>query len=368
MNLLTRFIQNIADICGVPGEQIQPDSDKIIVGSHELPLVGVFFNESTSATQLTDYFDAYEEDAHIIGKILSKAPSHDILTVSGLNVLNKNIDPGVYEINRIDGKKIVVFTGSISNTSENPDLTSFPEILLAIAVLSKIRCVESVSWADILEGLGPFVIFSTDSPLFAFGECGLSFRRQNAFSFAWSNSLPSVAQVTKSGTPEEAETAYLAALHDSATADVAFLRLYRVLEILFAGTYKNQIANAPLSKVIALIQLFQSTSELDTLKRLLDTSTLNFTRFKNTDFDALFLKHRPQGNYTKITTWLNDAATTIPPPEIRAFIIYYIRCALTHSKMTEKEPFLIGPFSLAQEEALKNLVEDTREIIKSLLF
>lgn len=368
MSLLNRFMQSIADICGVPVESIQQDGDKILVGSHELPFLGVFFNEGPSATQLIDYFDAYEEVSDTVGKILTKEQSNDILNVRGLNVFNQGIDAGVYEISGIDGSRIVVFTGSINGTSGNPDLTSFPEVLLAIAVLGKIRCADSVSWASVLEGLGPFVIFSTDPPLLSLGECGLSFRRQNTFTFTWSNSLPAVAQARKTGIPEEAETAYLAALQDSGTSDVAFLRLYRVLEILFAGTYKDEIANADLSKVIALIQLFQSTSELDTLRKLVDKSTLNFTRFTKTDFEILFAGHRPQGNYTKITNWLNDAATTIPPPGIRALIIYYVRCALVHSKMTEKEPFLIGPFSFDQEEALKHLVEDTREIIKSLLY
>lgn len=373
MSLLNRFMQSIADICGVSSDSIQIDGEKIIVGSHELPLIGVFFNppegSSSSVFQLVDYFDAYEEDSAAVGKILSKDPNKNTLHASGLNVLNQGIDAGVYEISGIDGQRIVVFTGSFAGTSGHPDLTSFPEVLIAIAVLHKMRCADSVSWASVIEGLGPFVVFPTDPPpLLSLGECGLAVRRQNTFSFTWSNNIPSVVQSMKAGIPEEAEAAYLAALQDSAIADVAFLRLYRVLEILFAGTYKDEIANADLGRVIALIQLFQSTSELDTLRKLVDKSNTNFSRFTKSDFDILFRGHRPQGNYTKIATWLNDTTTTPLPVGIRAHIIYYVRCALVHSKMTEKEPFLIGPFSPDQEEALKRLVEDTRDIVKNLLF
>lgn len=361
-------MQNIANICGVSVESIQQDGSKIIVGSHELPLANVFFNEINSSTQLTDYFNAHEEDSAFAGKIIPKYDSKNILNVSGLNVSNEDVDAGVYEISGIDGKKIVVFTGSISGTSGNPDLTSFPEVLLAIAVLDKIRCADSVSWASVLEGLGPFVVYPGTPPLISLGECGLYVRRQNTFSFTWNNSIPSADRARKLEIPEEAESAYLAALQDSATGDVAILRLYRVLEILFAGIYKNEIANADLAKVIALIQFFQSTSELDTLRRLVDKSTFNFTRFTKTDFDILFSGHRPQGNYIKIAKWLDDATITTLPSHTRAHIIYYLRCALIHSKMTEKEPFLIGPFSQKQEEALKHLVEDMRDIIKDLLF
>lgn len=369
MTLLELFIENIADICGVSGESIQQDDDKILLGSHELPFTDVFFKKDTSTSQWIDYLNAYEKDPLLDGKILLKKKNDDFLNIHGLNVLNQNIDAGIYEINGIDGKRIVVFTGSINDaTSENPDLTSFPEVLLAIAVLGKIRCAGSVSWANILEGLGPFVIFSTGCPLLSLGECGLSLRQQNTFSFTWNNNLPPVAQTRKPNIPEEAEKAYIVALQDSTTADIAFLRLYRVLEILFAGTYKDEIVNADLSKVIALIQQCNSTSELNTLRKLVDNSNYKFMFFTKNNFNILFKNHQPQGNYAKITNWLNNTTTTIPPHEIRALIIYYIRCALVHSKMNEKEPFLIGPFSYDQEDALKHLVEDTRGIIKDLLF
>jgi hypothetical protein len=369
MSLLNCFKQNIASICDVPINSIQLDNDKIFVGSHELPFMGVFFNQGSSVIQSIDYFGDFKKDSSTTGKILIKNRNNQDLYVRELNVLNQDIDSGVYEIRGLDGSRIVVFTGSISGTSANPDLTLFPEVLIAIAVLGKTRCADSVNWGNILESLGPFVISSTDPPpLLSLGECGLSLRRQQTFSFTWSNSLPEIAQTIKTGIPKEAETAYLAALHDSTTADVAFLRLYRVLEILFAGTYKDEIANADLSKIIALIQLLNSTSELDTLKKLVDKSTLNFTHFTKTDFDTLFPGHRPKGNYAKIANWLNDETSTIPMSEIRALIIYFIRCALVHSKMNEKEPFLIGPFSCYQETALNNLVDDTREIIKSLLY
>lgn len=368
MNLLNRFMQNIANICGVSFESIHQDGNKIFVGSHELPFLGVFFEEGSPETKLTDYFNTYEEDPKITGKILTAKQGNSVFNVRGLNADNKYIDAGIYEITEINSGKTVVFTGSFNNVCENLDLTCFPEILLAIAVLEKTRCADSVSWMNILECLGPFVIFQNDPPLLSLAECGLSFRRQNTFSFTWSNSLPTVVQTRKPGIPSEAETAYLAALHDSVTADIAFLRLYRVLEILFAGTYKDEIAKADLCKVISLIQNFQSMSELDTLKKLVEKSTSSFTHFTNTDFNNLFAGHQPGGNYTKITNWLSNTSNTIPPDEIRALIIYYVRCSLVHSKLTGKEPFLIGPFSFNQEEALNHLVEDTRELIKGLLY
>lgn len=376
MSLLDRFMQNIADICDIDVRLIQQDGNKILVDSYEFPFLGVFFNEDPeepSAIQWIDYFnafDAFKEEPD--EATLKKKQSNDTFKVKRLNILNKKIGVGVYEISEEPNSRIVVFTGGIDGTLGDPDLTSFPEVLLAIATLEKICCVDSgaepVSWANVLKCLGPFAIFSEDRPsddrpLLSLGECGVFLYRQNTFSFTWSNNLPGSVQTRGIGVPEEAEKAYLAALQDSGTADVAFLRLYRVLEILFAGTYKDEISNADLSKVIALIQRFQSMSELDTLKKLVEKSTSDFTRFTKADFGILFDGHQPQGNYQKITSWLDDKE-----PTPRALIIYYIRCALVHSKMNEKEPFLIGPFANGQEDALRHLVEDTRELIKSLLY
>jgi hypothetical protein len=373
MSLFSRFQEKISDIFNVPIDSIQYDEGIIRVGSSELPLIGVFFKSSSSTIQLIDYFKQYEEDTVTDGKIFSKTENEETLNIKGLSIFNQNIDAGVYQITGTDDEKIVVFTGSFADMGGEPDLTSFPEVLLAIAVLDKIGRTNSISWVSLLEGLGPFVVFSSKHPFLftSLAECGLSARRQNTFSFTWSSNLPSTLQAMSSEVPEEAQKAYLAALQESATADVAFLRLYRVLEILFAGTYKEDVAKADLGRVIALIQSFQSISELDTLRKLVERSTSHFSRFTKTDFNILFSNHRPGGNYLKISKWLDETtieASENPQPRIYAFIIYYVRCALVHSKMNEREPFLISPFSIDQERALENLVEDTRDIIRDLLF
>ena len=380
MSLLNSFLQNIAGICCVNVCDIQCDFEngcrKIIVGQSELLLDGVFFNppdSSTSAsTLLTDYLNAYRSDSDITGKLSPTNTSDRTLYVRALNRINPDIDAGFYECQDRESEKIVIFTGAFTGVSGEPDLTDYPEVLLAMAVLAP-RCTVSnnINWVSILEAMGPFMInFSEDSHSITVCDCGLlDIHQQNSFSFDWDNTIPDLVRNAKLGTPEDAVLAYLCALRESTTTDVAFQKLYRVLEILFAGSFKDAIATAPLSKVIALIQSLTSKSELDTLKKLIDSSSTVFSRFTREDFDSLFDRHRPQQQYySNVTKWLNNTANQFPPNALRAHIIYYVRCALVHSKMNEKEPFLMGPFSPVQEDALKRLVEDTRDVIRDLLF
>lgn len=374
MSLRSEFFDNIISIYGLDVKE--EESTNSFFNEICSQLENNFLGDEESSEPIKfnciDYLDSYsiKSKGENPVEFFLQGPDNRVLCVRKLIVVNENVSPGIYVVDEDKKEKKIIFTGSFGDSKEEPDLVPYPELLLAIAVLKPIYETkeELGSLASIFEVFGAFVIdFSETVNSSVICDCGLLYANQrNCFSFDWHNDVSHALRKKKENIPEEALLAYLCALRESTTVDVAFCKLYRVLEVLFAGLFKNKISDAPLDKVIALIHSLQSSSELKILSDLLVGSSASF-RFSRDDFNSLFGEYRPQNkNYEKIGKWLDDNQRVGNAPV--ALIVYYVRCALVHSKMNEKEPFLMGPFSEAQERALGNLVEDIRDIVKELLF
>lgn len=378
MSLLDQFRQRIESLTQIDDtSHIQIECDGILIGSKTLPLINVFFSENnindTSNCPLSDYLSQYElKPGHNL-TLQRKSDEARCYKVIRLRVENQNIQQGLYEIlNNSGDRNGIVFTGSFSGSIDQPEFTNFQESLFAVCLLDAVYPLNEVGWAEIFQSLGAFAIFAGEHiPYGLLADCGIFSADTTTFNFFWINDIPQAFRSRRENVPQEAETAYIAALSTSNSPDVAFTRLYRVLEILFAVGLKAKIENSPVTEVLKVMKEFQRLSELDMLSTLLERSSIPFSSFTLTDFIELFGSHKPEGNYQKITNWLNAESSNPlanPPNNLVATLIYYIRCSLVHSKLGEREPFLLGPFSDKQIDALCHLVDDVRNIIKSLVY
>lgn len=166
----------------------------------------------------------------------------------------------------------------------------------------------------------------------------------------------------------EAVQAYVLALEAQDGLDVTVHRLYRIFELEFAATLKSDIAATPLNKVYEKIRSLPSVGEQKTLEMIVTKSLVSFTEFTAGDLYALFgVGHRPARDaYKPISAWLNSGSQ-YPPNECRAHIIYYVRNALVHSKVSEADQFLFGPYEGVRALALLHLARDMQKLIRDLL-
>jgi len=376
MNLLDKFIQQIALITARDPSDIQIKSNEILIGSDRLPLINVFFSENIifdNPNYILDYLTQHELKP---GDNLTLQCKHDktiYYTVIRLQIKNQNIQQGCYEtLNNSGDRNGIIFTGSFFGSINQPEFTSFQEILFSICLLSSIHPLQEISWAGIFESLGSFAIFTGENiPYSSLADCGIFPASIEPFTFSWANEIPQDFRNRKDDVPQEAEKAYIAALSTSISPGVAFIQLYRAFEILFAVGLKEKIKNSAVTEVLKVMRDFKSLAELDMLSNLLNKPSISFYSFTPTDFITLFGSHKPEGTYQKITDFLYPKSSCFPakfPNNLVATIIYYIRCSLIHSKLGEKEPFLLEPFSDKKINALCNLVEDMRNIIKSLVY
>lgn len=378
MNLLTRFRQQIASLSQIDNaDSIEISANNISIGSVILPLTNVFFNENDinnrQSCPLSDYLSQYElksGDNFVLQHKSDNASRYEIIR---LQVKNQNIQHGFYEISSSSGERQgMIFTGSFSGSIVQPEFIGFQESLFALCLLDAVRPLDPIGWSEIFESLGAFGVFSVEHvPYSLLADCGIFSADTTTFTFAWVNEIPQTFTRRRENVPQEAETAYIDALTKSNSPDVAFTLLYRVLEILFAVGLKVKIENSLVTEVINVIKQFERNSEFQMLSTLLEGSSIPFSSFTRADFIELYGTHKPEGNYNGISTWLNSTSSNPranPPNNLVPTLIYYIRCSLVHSKLGDKEPFLLGPFSDKQKDALCHLVDDLRNIIKSLVY
>lgn len=294
------------------------------------------------------------------------------VTVQRLRCMDSGIDAGVFALTTADpSERFVVFTGSFGTTVSQPDLSDYPELVLSLALLAPVKQLAGPpSWTALLECLGPLVIFGTSRRDYALAEVGLTVTAAISYRV---RTVPVSAQTVRevrSGVPSEAVHAYVQTLCAQDGADVVFLRAFRICELLIAKTAQTEIAAANLAEVYKRIRAIQSSSEHDMVRKVLIGCGGAFATFTKQDFEALFGTHRPaRENYTKITKWLDAAnANDIPPVDVAASIVYYIRCALVHAKMGDNEPFLFPPFQGASATAIEHLADDLVGWTRTLLF
>ena len=373
MNLSERLIANIAQLFGIDDiSQITIQGNSVSIAGNDLSCENVLFNERLGGSQssLSDYLAEYN-----VGPELSISHITDVtlgFNVQKLRLINGEIRHGFYTLESSEGSpKGVVFTGLCSGSLEEPNLTMFPEVIFALCILEPCGVLEEVKgWAPIFEALGPFAVLCKEElPICPLAECGIFGSESNPFSFHWDNELPRTIQTPNRETPPEAEAAYVAALANSNTPGIAFTQLYRVLEIYFAIGLRERIKNSDIREVLKEMKRFKDLSELTMLSTLLAPIPVPFSKFTATDFRKLYGTHTPtSSNYAPIKDWLAKTPMTIPSGNLRALLIYYVRCSLVHSKLGETEPFLMEPYTIDQVESLSRIIEDMRTIIQHLLY
>jgi hypothetical protein len=379
MALLNVFLQKICTLFGINDvTQVLNSGDHLSIGSKSLPLIDIFFRENgtreNTDSQLELYLNQFEIKPGSVKSIHHKNDSTNCFHIVKLHVLNENIQHGFFELTESDGTRIgFVFTGKFAGSIDQPDLTGFPEAIFAICVLDADSTLNEITgWEEVFEAIGPFAVCHKENVLQnSLAEYGIFTHSPNTFMFSWDNLIASTLRPIKHSIPHEAQMAYVAALKQSNSPDIALVNLYRTFEVLFAVGLKDKILQSAPNDVIKIFRDLKSLSELDMLSTLLEQSHVSFTHFTLTDFCSLFGTHKPEDKYRDISAWFtanSSQRNVYPPNDLRAKIIYYIRCSLVHSKLGEKEPFLIGPYTNQQTLALSNIIEDIRSIIKSLIY
>lgn len=375
MSLFDELKENIAAAHNIDPQKLYEDDTSLSVGSYRLEFKDVFIKQGTLET-VKEFLSSYIRLQPYDEIIRFKQKNKDtIISIVKLYSINTELESGFYEIKDVQNKNILLFTGKLDNNTDNIDLTNYLQVLLALTVFLEGKTIDNLYWSSILKVIGPFAIFpydiqeKRDTLNFIFlAQHGLFKAQNQVFSFEFEKLIPKNIKYNKCNYSNEAALAYIIALQDSPTVDTAFLRLYRVLEVLFAEHYKTQIMDANIRETLYLIKKYISISELDTLKEIVISSPFTFTTFTQQDFKFLFNNHSPENQiYRKITKWLDNDLDKKHDKEVFVLIIYYVRCALVHAKL-EKEPFLLGPFSPSQEEALSHLVKDIKELVETLLF
>lgn len=368
MSILSDFVNTIGDLYLDPEEDRQTslcvEAGGLTITGTFLPTPGAFdlasLLESTSIHQTID-------------------DSTVILDINGslVRVIQMALSPhSSYEgIHELVGDNTMVFSGSFGELIGDPILDSMQSLIAAIAVFNPIRTMLSrKSWTDILESIGPIACHqeSVSTPFERLAEIGMFKTRQVLFVPRILHPQNTRSLAARTGIPGEARQGFVNFFQTSDGPDVAILRLYRIFELEFASTIKNAIQTSSLPRVWTLIQSTMSRSEMELLKDTCARSHVGISSFSNVHFANLFgASHRPRRDHYKcIVTWLdsNPNAISHPPQPCTAAIIYYVRCALVHSKIADGEPFLFPPFTQNQVDALSALADDMLLIVKDILF
>lgn len=354
MSLTTLFRNSLASTFGIDVVDIELVQDGITIAGALLPTPGTF-----NIGALLDSSNVVDQTA---GRVTIDIKGRAV-TIARVN-LRPQSESGIIEIGSHD---TWLFLGSFGTTVDKVDLENYPELLFSIACFDPLRSTSlNREWSAILEAWGPFVVSQGAPPEPALAEIGCFMPSTAPLPPEF---LPS-SQVRlfhpRPTTSTEALNAYILGLQSVDGPDVAFLRFYRIFELEFAATIRDAMNTAALSQVYATLRTLHGMTELEILKRTLNRSAVVFSQFTCDDFRALFGTDPPmREQYRKLATWLESG--TVLPTECRALVIYYIRCALVHSKFTETERFLFGPFEGNRSIALAHVVSDMRAVLRDIL-
>lgn len=287
-----------------------------------------------------------------------------------LNCLQTIVEAGVFSWADARGGAAYLFTGTFGDTRGELSLdNTCPELILALACFGDFSSTSpGYDWQSILEACGPFVCCYGEVPYLRLAEAGffpvsaITLRR---LFVPVTSTLPRRTDLSS-----VVLSAYTEALRAVDGPDVTFLRLYRIFELHFAETTKAKISSARIDEVYSMLLAIQSQSELDLLRSIIANSNASFVKFKKSDYRNLFINHTPRREtYRELINWLKDPISSENlPDKCRASLIYYIRCALVHSKIGDGELFLFGPYDGLRLDALQHLVEDVLDLIRSILF
>lgn len=267
-------------------------------------------------------------------------------------------------------QRLAVFSGYFGQSTSEPDFTDFPEALFALCLLPTDERLASFSWSTLFEKLGPFAVFEKGvRPSIALAASGF-FRYQSAAQFI-PNVFPIDVAIEKEILPSIHEPIELSAVHShfpGLEPDVAFIRIYRTFELFWAQEFKDEISQAPIQHILQRVKGLQSSNELAILKKIFERRNFFLSHFNTTNFEDLFGNgHRAvRGDYSPLNKWLEAVPSGPPDPKTSACLVYYIRCALVHAKLSDGDPFLLGPYSAKAADALMNICIDMLNLVQAL--
>jgi hypothetical protein len=362
MSVHDEFCSNLASVFGVASADIRIEPTGIQVGSHVVAncLINHDLGDLLANTKVLARNDAAADIEYQGNKLtLTRLRRHDGALVE-------------YGVIHWPDQQTWVFAGNFGSLSTPPSLDICPPLLLAVALWQP-EPVEMIGfdWASLLPLWGPLACsVNPDATRERLAIAGYSARVPSGWRQPFIQLSSSPLFRLSSSATQEARDAFVSALQASDGPDTAFIRLYRVFEVEFARTTQQDIAGAPIQKVLALLRNIQSTNELDTLRKVFDRSSVLFTRFSRSDWDSLFGQgHKPRREgYQAIGKWLDSPGATCPPEKCRALIVYYVRNALVHAKLQEGDAVLLPPFSTQASASLCRLYEDCVDVVRSLLF
>lgn len=281
---------------------------------------------------------------------------------------------GVYAVPSASDTDCQLFAGEFEN---EPDMGETPWLLAALAVFDwgQPRELMLSTW---LRQLGPMIMQSSSNPppfsLLASG--GFFSYRVDAFGATPSSFMP-IARIPferRPGVPELAEAIYRNALSYGDIPETLYLQLFRVVEVMFAATLRDRVADASIEQVIRTIEELSGQKELERVREVVKRSNYQFT-FSGDDFQSLFglqnIARASQSNqrraeYGNLLKW-SKAKTSIPNELVPA-LLYYVRNALAHAKITENDLVLPPVLEKSRRDPLVTLCRDLRLLIEEIIF
>ena len=342
---------------GLDHNPIQADDEGLSITGELLPSPGLtdfrtFLDEFTVANQTDD-----------VVQLISGSKTVTLQRV----VLRANTEAGLVEV---EPGASWLFLGSFGTNTEAIDISACPELILALATLPPIKPNNAMkNWSSIIESWGPLAISYGKPPEAALAEIGCFCARQSISAVQFQPPSGLRGFTARTATSDEEVQAYISALEAQDGPDVTIHRLYRIFELKFAQSVKDDISNTPLSQVWKKLKDLK-LSELKALETTVASSPMQFQRFSSTDFDNLFgAGHLPPegGQYGLLRNWLNRRTTLYPVNGCRAHIIYYVRNALVHSKVSDGDTFLMGPYEGVRAVALVNLAQDIHDLVRDII-
>lgn len=216
-----------------------------------------------------------------------------------------------------------------------------------------------------------FVAYETDPPLERLARSGYQLRSRTVFQYPFVEINSSVRHERKSDVPGIVFDAWRHSLSPSLGPDEAFLKAYRVLETVFAYAMRKQLLGGNEYNFYRFSRGVFSMTELDALESVFSLSSQKFTESSVAHFLAMYpsaVSTSLDGKYKKLGKWAMNSNSWSVPNDIRAALVYYVRCSLVHAKTKDDELFLLGPFSSDCQDALMALYCDIVNFSTSVVF
>ncbi|WP_421346691.1 hypothetical protein [Aeromonas veronii] len=368
--------------------------DEAFIYATPLDLDGVFF-DGISQVDIEAYINDFTINVISDGHFSIKAnSSHEYYEFYKVKNLNKQLSHGMYTISGNGAMDdCIVFTGEFDSGLAQLDLTDTPEFIFSILLFnppSNYTMPASVSWDTVFSAVGSFVFVKSNAfdirtlyPygfFFDSGAYSVSYEKEFKYNEIEINTavVKSINNSIPATVLEPALKAYSNVLLTNAAIELDFVNLHRVFEILYAWALKKYIAS--ISEVLIYDRINKNgknggspllTSERSMTCYIVEHSGVSsLSNFTSQDMLDLFGVATPVDFNAKgsVKSWVVNNANVAMNAEFVGEVLYFVRCALVHSKVRASEMYLMGPFSAVQTTALKKLVRIQRDILERLLY